>query len=108
MLNRLVKDAVPARLYAKSMDSDETMGERIKRLRGARGMTQPEFAKLVGVTKSAVSQWEDGSTKNLKLPVLAKVLQALDTDLAYLIWGDRRAPTGERPAKPPHRRSSGI
>lgn len=111
MLNRLVKDAVPARPYADCMESaeiDETMGERIKRLRSARGLTQPEFAKLVGVTKSAVSQWEDGSTKNLKLPVVAKVIQVLDTDLAYLIWGNRRAPTGERPARPPHRRTSGT
>lgn len=107
MLNRLVKDAVPAGHYAKSM---ETMAERLKRLRVARGYTQLEFAKLVGVTKSAVSQWEGGSTKNLKLTVLAKVLDVLATDLQYLVWGENRAPIGSPPAgaKPRRRGSSEI
>ena len=112
MLNRLVKDAVPAGNYAQSMEAKphETMGERLKRLRVARGFTQPEFAKLVGVTKSAVSQWEDDSTKNLKLPVLARVLDVLGTDLQYLVWGENRAPAGTSPGAKPQRRrgSSGI
>lgn len=91
MLNRIVKDAVPGVSYASSM---ETMGERLRRLRVARGYTQPEFAKLVGVTKSAVSQWEDDSTKNLKLTTLARVLEILGTDLQYLVWGEHRSPSG--------------
>ena len=91
MLNSLVKDAVPACPYAVRM---EIMGDRIKRLRVARGLTQPEFAKLVGVTKSAVSQWEDGSSKNLKLETLARVLHVLNTDLPYLVWGESRSPPG--------------
>lgn len=94
MLNVGVKDTVLDVLYAASMDT-ETMGERLKRLRVARGLTQAEFAKMVGVTKSAVSQWEGDSTKNLKLEVLAKVLDALNTDLRYLVWGESRGlPTG--------------
>jgi transcriptional regulator with XRE-family HTH domain len=89
MLNLEVKDAVPEVSYAGCM---ETMGDRIRRLRIARGLTQPEFAKLVGVTKSAVSQWEDGSSKNLKLPTVARVLEVLNTDLHYLVWGESRGP----------------
>lgn len=91
MLNLHVKDAVPAVAYAGIM---ETMGDRLRRLRVARGLTQPEFAKLVGVTKSAVSQWEDDSSKNLKLAVLARVLDVLNTDLKYLVWGEARGPGG--------------
>jgi transcriptional regulator with XRE-family HTH domain len=105
MLNPEVKDAVPEVSYADVM---ETMGERLKRLRVARGYTQPEFARLVGVTKSAISQWEDDSTKNLKLTTLARVLDVLGTDLQYLVWGENRAPTGTSPGAKPLRRRSGI
>lgn len=110
MLNPQVKDAVPRGHYAKSMDSitPETMGDRLKRLRIARGLTQQEFAKLVGVTKSAVSQWEADSTKNLKLPVLAKVLDVLNTDLQYLVWGENRAPAGAPTRPAVRKRGPGI
>lgn len=92
MLNRQVKDAGPVSLYAGL--AMETMGDRIRQLRKARGLTQEQFAKLVGVTKSAVSQWEDGSTKNLKLATFLRACEVLVTDPEYLIWGDDRAPSG--------------
>lgn len=101
MLNRHIKYAVPDAAYARIM---ETMGNRIRRLRVARGLTQPEFAKLVGVTKSAVSQWEDDSSKNLKLTVLSRVLDVLHTDLKYLVWGEARDPGGVAPATKVRRR----
>lgn len=107
MLNPGVKDAVPVVSYAAF--HMETMADRIKRLREARGYTQESFGKAVGVTKSAVSQWEDGSTKNVKLVTFLKVVEVLHTDANYLIWGDKRSPndsssTGSRRAlrpKPP-------
>lgn len=37
------------------------VGERIKELRNARKMTQAEFAARLGVTKSAISSYENGS-----------------------------------------------
>lgn len=69
------------------------MGERIRQLRVARGLTQEQLAKLSGVTKSAVSQWEDGSTKNLKLQTFLLVLDALGTDANFLIYGENRGTT---------------
>jgi transcriptional regulator with XRE-family HTH domain len=90
MLNLEVKDAVPLVSYA--VPRMETMGDRIKQLRVARGYSQEAFGKLVGVTKSAVSQWEDGSSKNVKLQTFLKVLEVLHTDANYLIWGDKRSP----------------
>ena len=36
-----------------------TLNENIKRMRIARGMNQVEFARLVGVTKQCVSNWEN-------------------------------------------------
>lgn len=89
MLNLMVKDAGPTVPYAFCM---ETMGDRIRQLRIARGLTQTLLGGLVGVTKSAVSQWEDGSTSNVKLQVFMRLCQALRTDPHYLIYGENRAP----------------
>lgn len=100
MLNHRVKDAVPTVFYADPM---ETMGDRIRRLRQARGLTQEQLAEGAGVTKSAVSQWEGGSSKNLKLPTFLKVLDLLMTDANYLIYGENRGPTGGPGATGKHR-----
>lgn len=70
----------------------ESMGDRIRQLRIAQGYTQPELAKLVGVTKSAVSQWEGDSTKNIKLDVFLRLCEVLRTDPRYLVWGPARSP----------------
>lgn len=92
MLNTKVKDAVLSVFYAKPCM--ETMGERIRRLRGAKNLTQDQLARQVGVTKSAVSQWEDDSTKNIKLTTFLALVEVLGTDVAYLIYGDSRSPPG--------------
>ena len=42
------------------------MGDRIKQLRLAKGITQEELGKIVGVKKAAVQKWESGMTKNLR------------------------------------------
>lgn len=97
MLNLVVKDAVQTRLYAHV--AMETMGDRIKQLRKARNLTQEQFAQAVGVTKSAVSQWEDGSTKNLKLATFLLVLEILATDAEFLIYGPERGGAPKRPWK---------
>jgi len=90
MLNPRVKDAVPVVAYAGfHMD---TIGSRIRQLREARGWTQEQFAKRVGVTKSAVSQWENDSTKNLKLDTFLKVVEVLHTSTEYLVRGGKRPP----------------
>lgn len=89
MLNCEVKDAGLRVPYAVRM---ETMGDRIRQLRIAQGLTQPELAELVGVTKSAVSQWEGDSTKNIKLDVFLRLCEVLRTDPKYLVWGPQRSP----------------
>jgi DNA-binding transcriptional regulator YiaG len=94
MLNLGIKDAVQTVPYAQL--HMETMGDRIRQLRKARNLTQEEFAKSVGVTKSAVSQWEDGSTKNLKLDTFLRVLETLGTDAEFLIFGPDRGGATKR------------
>lgn len=105
MLNLGVKDAVSHGAYA--VPPMETMGDRIRRLRIARGYTQQGLAEMCGVTKSAVSQWEGGSTANIKLKSFLKLIDALHTDADYLIWGEARSPDGDpgssgRYRRPPH------
>lgn len=38
---------------------DETLGERIKRLREVRRLSQPELAAALGVSTKTVSNWEN-------------------------------------------------
>lgn len=90
MLNTEVKDAQPVVTYACSrMD---TMGDRIQQLRQAKSLTQQELAELVGVTKSAVSQWENGGTANVKLDVFLRLCDVLGTFPHYLVFGTQRDP----------------
>jgi len=53
-------------------------GPEIKRIRNATRMSQPVFARLLGVDKSAVAQWERG-VKRPSGPAL-RLLEVLDPD----------------------------
>lgn len=64
------------------------LGNRIKAARKARGLTQPDLGKIVGVSKSAVNQWENGVVQNLKLGNLFAVAQALGKDVQELVFGE--------------------
>lgn len=98
MLNIEVKHAEQSNLYAVPLM--ETMGARIRRLREAKGLTQPALAELCGVTKSAVSQWEDESTANIKLEPFLRLCEHLGTDPRYLVWGPERVdPAAPLPPK---------
>jgi transcriptional regulator with XRE-family HTH domain len=94
MLNFEVKDAQPLTPYAYL--PMETMGDRIRTLREARRLTQEQLGKEVGVSKGAVSQWENGSTKNIKLGTFLALLGVLRTDYEYLIYGPERGPNASR------------
>jgi transcriptional regulator with XRE-family HTH domain len=86
MIDRHVNDAVPDVPYAIPMES---MGERIRRLREGQNLTQLQLAKICGVTKAAVSAWELGSTKNIKLEPWMKLIAALHTTAEYLLKGEK-------------------
>lgn len=65
-----------------------TYGEKIKIARIAKGMTQEELGKLVGVQKSAVAKWENGRVPNIKLETkiaLSKILDISPIDTPYPI-----------------------
>lgn len=82
------KDAGGGGLYALS--PMETMGQRIKRMREQRGWTQGQLAEMVGVTVSAVSQWELDQTENVKLLPFLRLAKLFETDAHYLVFGSGR------------------
>ncbi len=63
-----------------------TYGERIRRGREAKALTQEELAEKLHVTRQAVSAWERGQTQP-DLDTLERIAQALDTEVTALIYG---------------------
>ena len=61
----------------------------------AKGITQEELGKLVGVQKSAVAKWENGRVVNIKRSTLQKLAIALDIKGSDLI--EDIAPVQEKP-----------
>lgn len=61
-------------------------------------MSQGELARVVGVTRPAVSKWENGDTENLKLSNIVKLCQIFRLSADELIGGDLalERPTGTR------------
>ena len=60
-----------------------TIGSRIKELREAANLTQDELAKKVGVTKSAIGNYEQ-NISSPKESVLYNLIDALDCDANYI------------------------
>ena len=71
-----------------------TLGETIRTLRKNAGLSQEALAEKLGVSRQAVSKWENDQTSpdSLKMIRLAEVL---DTDIEYLTTGRRNY--GRRP-----------
>lgn len=72
------------------------MGDRIRTLRSSRRMSQESLAEILGVTGSAVSQWEGGNTKNIKTETFLKICEFFSCDPFWLGLGDSHAP--DRPS----------
>lgn len=70
----------------------EEIGVRIAAARRARGWTQGELATQVGVSRSAVAQWETGRAGQVTAN-LARIAAALDVGVEHLMsGGDARSP----------------
>jgi transcriptional regulator with XRE-family HTH domain len=70
----------------------EEIGSRIAAARRARGWTQGELAMQVGVSRSAVAQWETGRAGQVTAN-LARIAAALDVGVEHLMSGvDARSP----------------
>lgn len=62
-----------------------TVGGRIAYARKTRGLTMDQLADKVGVSKSAISQWEHGKIENLSAANLLKLAEVLEVSPRW-IW----------------------
>ena len=63
------------------------LGETIKSLRIEKGLTQPQLAKLVGVSNGMISIWENNINEP-KASYLKSLAVALDTTVDVLLGND--------------------
>lgn len=80
-----------------------TFGERLIKLRRAKGLSQEALGDMVGVTRQTVSKWERGdSTPELeKLVELARVFGVSLDELAGMERGQEGEQPGREAAAPP-------
>lgn len=64
------------------------IGEKIKRARNIKGMTQEELGNIIGVQKSAIAKYESGRVVNIKRSTLQKIASALNIRPSELIFED--------------------
>lgn len=98
-----VNDGIPTIATSFAAMDNETKGDRIRRLREARALTQPALARLLismgasnTLTKAAVAKWENGDTQNMQNETFVLLCKALGTDPEYILWGQDRTP-GDAP-----------
>jgi transcriptional regulator with XRE-family HTH domain len=60
------------------------LGETIKNLRIERGLTQPQLAEMVGVSKGMISIWEN-NVNEPKASYIKALALALDVSADYLL-----------------------
>jgi transcriptional regulator with XRE-family HTH domain len=65
----------------------ETIGDRLKKLRLARKLTQTQVAKAVGVRQGSYTQLERGLSKTPRSSNLAKYARLYDVDPEWLMTG---------------------
>lgn len=66
----------------------ETMGERIKRLRQIKGITQEDLAKIVGLQRGAIAKYEIGIVENMKQTTIKKMADYFGVKPSYLMCLD--------------------
>jgi transcriptional regulator with XRE-family HTH domain len=78
------------------MSNPTEMGVRIRDIRRERGWTQDQLASAVGVSRSAVAQWETGRAGQVTTN-LHRIAEVLEVGVEYIMYGDqKRTPTEAR------------
>ena len=71
-----------------------SIGERITQLRNQKNMSQGQLAQTIGVSRQAISKWENDQSSPDTIHLI-KLSDILDTDVEYLATG--RKPVYEEP-----------
>lgn len=62
------------------------VGQKIKKARLEKGLTQQELGDIVGVQKSAIAKYESGRVVNIKRNTLQKIAKALNIRPSELVF----------------------
>jgi transcriptional regulator with XRE-family HTH domain len=73
----------------------KAVGDRMREARRRAGLTQEQLASLVGVTGSAVSQWENGQTMPDLRPIIALCQSSANNSADEILSGRRLAQVDE-------------
>ena len=65
-----------------------TIGQRLKKHRLERGLTQEELGKVVGVTKGAIQKYECGQIKNFSASSIRKLSEFFGLAPIYFIFDE--------------------
>jgi transcriptional regulator with XRE-family HTH domain len=76
------------------MSTPEEIGTRIRTARRERGLTQDDLANRIGVSRSAVAQWETGRAGQVT-GNLSRIAALLEVSVEHLLNGDDKRSAGE-------------
>ena len=71
-----------------------SVGERITTLRKSRDMSQGQLATLIGVSRQAISKWENDQTTPDTLNLI-RLAEVFDSDIEYIATGVERVDMSE-------------
>ena len=63
-------------------------GQRIKKLRKEKGLTQEQLGNLLGVKKSAIAKYENNRVENLKKETIQKLSEIFEVPATYFLGID--------------------
>ena len=68
----------------------ETIGERIKKLRTYRKLTQEEVGKIIGASKQTLHKYENGIITNIPLDKIEALANLFDVSPSYIMGWDSK------------------
>jgi transcriptional regulator with XRE-family HTH domain len=78
----------------------ESFGDRLRRLRVARGFRVTDVAYAAGLTEGSIRQLESGQTKSVSLPVGLRIAKSLGVSPEYLATGTGPSDGDDIPTAP--------
>ena len=69
------------------MMNNKEVGKRVKKIRKAHGLTQEKFAEVLGVTSTAIRDYENGEY-GMSKDVLIRMRESFNVSLDYLLFGE--------------------
>ena len=74
-----------------------TKGDRIRRLREQKGLTQEELAKLLNTTKQTIHKYEKGIVTNIPSDRVEALAEVLDSKPEYILgWEANKEATSQK------------